>query len=300
MAVKKNTEKRNKETKGGRKKAAAHAGRAPALHKGKLPFKLPFFQQYSVGWKNVNSLSFFLAALTDVLFFILFFGSVLAFGRFGSYFAGSVIPSSFVSPNPLQNAVGFSGNVQGFYAIIIVMAILLFVVEVLLFSVSRALIWSRMLGITVSRTYFVKFFTASLLWFAMLFVISAILFLPLVIAAMADKLDSISFYVYIFPVFFVVADYYSYLLMYLLARTQKTFSSIKNAVKLGTLNLNRLGPHAIAAVATVGIVALASRLLLLLPETILTPLSYVLFFGMFTWVKFYAADVFRNVLEDKV
>ena len=295
MAEKKNTIKRNKESKGGRKKPAAHAA-APAI-RGE---KLSFFQQYSASWKNIKSLNFFLAALTDALFFILFFGSVLAFGRFGSYFAGSVIPSSFVSPNPLQNAVGFSGNVQGFYAIIIVMAILLFVVEVLLFSVSRALIWSRMLGITVSRTYFVKFFTASLLWFAMLFVISAILFLPLVIAAMADKLDSISFYVYIFPVFFVVADYYSYLLMYLLARTQKTFSSIKNAVKLGTLNLNRLGPHAIAAVATVGIVALASRLLLLLPETILTPLSYVLFFGMFTWVKFYAADVFRNVLEDKV
>src|SRR3989338_5638274 len=121
--------------------------------------QLPFFRQYLEPWKKLKTLSFFSVAITDLVFFVLSGQIILLFFSLINYFGNPVQnPPWFAPEDSMKAIVDYAGTVQGFYVTAFILIIALSIVLIAMFSLSRAYIWSVLLGQKFTKEGVFKFF----------------------------------------------------------------------------------------------------------------------------------------------
>ncbi|MFC1734194.1 hypothetical protein ACFL6I_28150 [candidate division KSB1 bacterium] len=267
-----------------------------ALHPHKPPVhKKGLWQEYFQSLKDVKSLTFLLIFAFDLVFFALMYPLIYLYG----YFINRLIApymgldvASLTSQSTDQLAI-YQQSLTNLIVFTVLLTIALVLLLVLVWSVSRALIWTRLLARKMTFRYFGKFYLLNLVWIAISTIVLVFFGTIFYASGSANKILGIITGI-IFLIVFITLVYLMYILYYVFTKGDNlVWKSLKEAFVLGTMRCPKLTLPVVLVLGTV-VVSFATLLFKLLPKIMMDVLSYVVFFGVFAWVKIYAVDVLKE------
>ena len=261
------------------------------------------FSTYLHSFKKLKSFDALMIILYDIGFFALLIGFLYLY----SYLLG-LISSPFSSVNLTSLAQQSVDQLSVYRSALLNVAIFMFLlsfafflVSVLLWSVSRGLIWTRLLGKKYDLKYLWKSYLLNLIWIVLWF--AAFFVIVLVFYKSAAENMTISFILGIITlVVAIIMIYFTYLLYYAFTHELKIFSSIRDAFKKGVLKFTKLVLPVGLVLGTFIVVWFVAYLLNYLSyipfagNVLKEVLAYILFFGFCAWVKIYGVEVLKHNL----
>lgn len=256
--------------------------------------KKGILKQYIGTWKEVKSFSFIMLVLFDLLFYALMYPLFYGYGYFIDRFAAPFQSTDLGALAGSEQLAMYEQSLAGLIVFVFLLSLAFSLLFILIWSLSRAFIWTRLLGKKITGKYIGKFYLLNVIWivgWVIFFIIYGVLFYKI---ASASKAGGIITGI-IFVLLFITMVYFMYIMYYRFTMGEnRIWRSLKEAFVLGTIKCPRLTLPVIMVLGTIVIAALFSISFKLLPKLLMDILSYILFFGVFAWVKVYGVDVLRE------
>jgi len=253
----------------------------------------PLKQIYLRSFRQFFTKRFGLAVAFDVLFYLAILGAVYLFSKASVSMLApiqSMITAAQYSGVPLGNPDSIKAAVIKF----LLSAVFLGILSLFLWAASRALIWTALLEKKFSAREILKTSLGSMIWTALWLIPIALIIWSLVGKQKAGIIFNPSYYLIFFVIYAIIQTYFSYIMYFRAISTQKIFSSMKEALSIGTKS-KYLAISALLGLTTLIVIFSVGQIFVYAPENIQLAVSYIILFGSCSWVKLYAADVFRNI-----
>lgn len=286
MAEQKAPEKQKQEQKA--QQHAAHHPAHPARKKG-------LFHTYLQSWKQVKTAKYPLIVMYDLIFYVLLFPLFYGYGYFINMLVKPFkdLDTSALTSKTAEQLGLYQQSLSGVIVFVFLISIVFSLLFVLIWSLSRAFMWTKLLDKKLTGKYIGKFYLLNMIWMllvSVLFIIASVVFYSV---ASASAVGGIVVGI-IMALLLVIVVYFMYILYYKFSHELKIFRSLLDMIVLGVTKLPRLILPLLLVVCTLAVVTALSYVLKLLPQIAMEIISYLLFFGIFGWVKLYAADVLKE------
>lgn len=267
----------------------AHAAPAHASHKKSI------FHTYLQSWKQVKTAKYFLIVMYDLIFYVLLFPLFYGYGYLINMLVKPFkdLDTSALTSKTAEQLALYQQSLSGVIVFVFLISIVFSLLFVLIWSLSRAFMWTKLLDKKLTGRYIGKFYLLNMIWMflvSVLFIIASVVFYSV---ASASTVGGIVVGI-IMALLLVIVVYFMYILYYKFSHELKIFRSLLDMVVLGFTKLPRLILPLLLVVCTLAVVTVLSYVLKLLPQIAMEVISYLLFFGIFGWVKLYAADVLKE------
>lgn len=279
------------------KRAAKRHGK---INKGKQrPFWGYVKEQFSLylnSFRHLNINSSFIV-LVDLLFYLLVIGLFYVFGAV----LQNAAPAS-IQVQTMTAAQGITNDMNSFLAYIVAGTVIFIIISLLLWIVSRLIVWKLTLG----KAYCAdikelgKF---SLL--AMMAVVASIAVLFLPINAFLNYIKQSNVWsvllILLLPLLIALMLYLTSLsfILFIEQKEKNAWETAKKAVLLGFKRIWNFILPLLLMVVTFFIASTASRIFSLLSQTITTLLSSLMLLVFFAWARYYFADVVKVIEAEK-
>jgi len=255
------------------------------------------FQEYISSFRSLLSRRALFAGLTDAAFYLFAIALALAMGRFGKFWADSLMGG--------LGSVSFTDAAQAAVAKAVAIKLLLFtflffLILILGWLVSRGLIWA----IIARKRYTWRFAWRSIIvnaiWLLILVVPVVYLFRGLYQAVQYGPTPGMQIYYWYHLVFFIIVLYLTYLMNHLFTRHERILATWRDMVMQSVIGLPKMLLPFLLMLCSLAVLVWASKVLNFLPEMLSTILGGVLFFASFTWAKrYYHAALTRKLTAEK-
>jgi hypothetical protein len=211
-----------------------------------------------------------------------------------------ITPESMINASAIQvqELQALALTMTNFVYFFIIGVIVLIVVAILAFTLSRNLIWNYLLKKKFNYKTYLKF---NLLNIVLPILLAILLFILLVIrmpfiTAIANISVTLAIYVaallvlivYLAIIYFVYLVYISYV------KKPKVFKSIRNAFRLIKTRFANIGISYLFILVFSIIISAAARLIWLLPAQVQTYFNLGVILLFLAWMKLYVADVYKK------
>lgn len=270
--------------------------RTPEHHLKHPLHRKGLLSEYIQSWKSIASLNFLLIVLYDLGFYAalyyLLFGYGVLINKIMAPFKDINI-NSIIAQTPEQLGI-YQQSISGTIAYVLLASIAFSLLFMLIWSLSRGLIWSRLLGRKISGRYIGKFYLLNMVWiigWTLIFMIWALLFYKI---GSASKVGGAAL-IATFIILYLLMTYLMYMLYYIFTTTDSMiWRSLRDAFARGIRFFTRLALPLLMLLGTILAIGIVSYVFKLLPQIVMEIISYILFFGVFAWMKLYAADILKE------
>lgn len=305
-----------------------HTEQRPAATQHTTYAKKGLIHEYLQSWKSITQLKFIFVVGFDLLLYVLLYFLFLGFGSIISFFVEpfkSTGLNSFASQTAEQLAA-YQQSLYSLIGVVFLLSIAFSILFVLIWSVSRGLIWAKLLDKRMTLRYFWKFFLLNLIWVLLWAVILIAAGMILYNTASANSPTALILGI-IFVLLYLIMAYFMYILYYkftegdnrifrslkesfVICRTRfpklwpflliivislyLNFWLLKETFVTGITRFTKLGLPFLLIIATIIIAAVFSLVFKLLPDIVMNILSTILVFAVFGWVKLYAAEALKE------
>ncbi len=258
----------------------------------------PNVTEYINSFKKLDK-RFTYSVLLDLLFFMIFalfawVSNIFLYGflenvpKMNEYFI-----STYEGIESVAHDSAVTGSVVG--KVFLIFALFL-IASFIAWGVTRYVIWSVIRKKKMSIKHALKFTGITFLW-ELIFVVPLIAILLLVTALLGDslfvnELASLTHLLVIF-ILFIFYLYFSTLFYYKTIGSMKC-KSLWHALKLGVLKIRCLGKPTLFIILTLVALGIFSITFKILPASLITILSIILWFLFMAWVRFYFLAVFEK------
>ncbi|MBI4150229.1 hypothetical protein HY488_02375, partial [Candidatus Woesearchaeota archaeon] len=215
-------------------------------------------------------------------FFIIVFATLA--GKFGKVWSEAMVLGigGLDYTNPAKQAA------MKWLAVKLLLFVLLFFLALLIvWLVSRGLIWALLSGKKYTWNFAWRFSVANAIWLLILAVPVIYLFIGLYQSVKLGPTPATQVYYWYHVLFFLVVLYTSYLLNHLFTRYERVFVTLKETTKQVVLGFPKIIIPFLFMTATLVLLGWASKLLNYTPKLFSNIVGGVLFFASFTWAKMY-------------
>lgn len=258
--------------------------------------KKGLIHEYLRSWKSITKLKFLFVVGFDLMLYVLLYFLFLGFGSIISFFVEpfkSTGLKSFASQTAEQLAA-YQQSLYSLIGVVFLLSIAFSILFVLIWSVSRGLIWAKLLDKRMTLRYLWKFFLLNLIWILLWAIILIAAGMILYNTASAGSPTALILGI-IFVLLYLIMVYFMYILYYKFTEgDNRIFRSLKETFVTGITRFTKLGLPFLLIIATIIIAAVFSMVFKLLPDIIMNILSTILVFAVFGWVKLYAAEVLKE------
>ncbi len=241
-------------------------------------------QEYLSSFRSLLSRRALFAGLVDAAFYLFAILLSLGIGKVGKSWSESLMSG--------LGSVSFTDAAQAAAAKAVAIKLLLFtflffLLIILGWLVSRGLIWAIIAGKRYTWRFAWRSVVLNAVWLIILAVPVVYLFKGLYRAVQYGPTPGMQVYYWYHAVFFIIALYLTYLINHLFTRHERVLITLKDTVVQAVIGFPRIVLPFFFMIATLVILAIVSKVMNVLPESLSTILGAVLFFASFTWAKTY-------------
>ena len=284
-----------------RRRAADKMSNAASHRSSKLPGKAKkgyFKDQWNLfigSFRNIKLSSVFIM-LYDALFYVL----LLSLFWIWNSFVGLISPKNLqniqsISQQQLQALASTNAELQTFTVIFTISMVLLFLLSILAWVFSRALIWNRIMDKKLSLRYIWKYSILNVLWW----IILAIVFGALLMAFMSVKtavviIIALTVLAYLLAILFFFATQFISI-KFTVDSKLRVFSSIKAAFAFTFGKLGKIAVPALFLLLVFAVFNLLVFLAALLPESVSLSLSMIMLLVFMMWARYYSVSLLKDI-----
>ncbi|PIN86810.1 hypothetical protein COV19_02965 [Candidatus Woesearchaeota archaeon CG10_big_fil_rev_8_21_14_0_10_44_13] len=252
--------------------------------------------EYLASWKEVRSLKYLLLILLDVGLYVVLYPLFYLFGLFVGKILQpfqSINVDNLATQTPEQLGI-YQQSLSGIVLFLFLLCLAFSLLFILIWSLSRGMMWSKLLDRKITLRYLGKFYLLNLLWSLGWGVIAA--FYSVFFYRFAGSSQVVGTIMTIaFILLFLIMTYFMYILYYIFTEGENLiFRSLKEAFVLGVTRFTSLALPLLMVIGSVVLIGLFSYIFKLLPQIVMEILSYMLFFGVFAWIKIYCSNALKE------
>lgn len=259
-------------------------------------------REYRQSFQDLWQPRTFILIFYDILFYALFFLSLVIYGRLLTILAENLsgvgldflFEQEAITGTALAAVEAQASTMQQFLVAFLVVSIIVILLLIAFWSLSRGLLWCNLLKRKFDIAFFKKFYPMNILWAIFFFAAFSLTlyavqqFLPF----RSFRFHPVALMVTL-GIFSAVALYFTELLYYRAVKEPGILVPIKQALSLG-FHGNALFPF-LFVILTFAILALLSYLLKPLQDTIETYVSFALLLIFFAWMRYYLVRVYQKL-----
>ncbi len=256
--------------------------------------------EFKNSFKEIPKLNTLVLMLYDALFYLLIYlvaiGLSTVFAKISPNVQGMNMFALQIQDTALiEQQYSMMKKAMIYVAVYFIIFILL---TILSWTISRYLVWTRLLKKNIDLKNFRKFFFLNLLWVLIWFIPYAIVTYPAIRLASQGDVFTGLLYLLAVPVFTLIPAYFTYMLYYgFLEKYGKGKSPLKTSIKHAFINggkyFTKLIVPVILAIIVFLIIFFGSYIFKDLPEAPKMIVSFIISFGTFAWIKIYLSQQFK-------